>query len=134
MAYGGGDHPSITLPAAADLSKYQYRFCMVDANGRGTICAGPTSPNIGILQNKPSSQDEPARIQTGGRSKLAGGAALNEGDWLTSTTLDATSGSANGFGTAAAATSVGVVVGAICLAATGGSTDIADVLITRFVI
>lgn len=134
MAYGGGDYLDITLPAAADLSTYQYKFVKVDANGRGTITANATDPILGILQNKPSVQDAPARIRIAGISKLVGGAALNEGDMLASTVQDATSGSANGMGTAAAAGQVGVFVGAICLAATGGSGDIADVLVTRFIL
>lgn len=134
MAYGGGDYIDISLPAAADLSNYQYRFMTVDANGRGTVCSAATTPVVGILQNKPSAQDSPARIRVSGISKMAAGAALNEADMLASTPIDATSGSANGFGTAAAAGQVGVFVGAICLAACGASTDITDVLVTRFIL
>ena len=131
MAYSG-DGIDITLPAAADLSTYQYKFMTVDANGRGTVTSAATTPIVGILQNKPSATDSPARIRIAGISKLVGGAALNEGERLTSTVIDATSGSANGMGTVAAATSIGVYIGAICLAATGGSADIADVLVTRY--
>ncbi len=133
MAYGGANNGSdITLPAAANLSTYQYKFMTVDANGRGTVCSAATTPVVGILQNKPSAVDEPARIRVAGISKLVGGAALNEGERLCSTVIDATSGSANGMGTVAAATSIGVFIGAICLAATGASADLADVLVTRY--
>ena len=132
MAYGGGDYIDISLPAAADLSTYQYKFMTVDANGRGTVASAATTRILGILQNKPGAVDAPARIRTAGISKLVGGAALAEGDCLTSTPIDATSGSANGMGTAAAATSIGCFIGAIALAATGGSADIADVLLTRY--
>lgn len=126
MAYGGGQYTDITLPASADLSSHQYKFITVDANGRGTICTAATNPIIGILQNKPSAQDEPARIRVQGISKIYGGAALNEGDMVAS--------NLQGFGTAAAAGQVAVQVGGICLAATGGSGEYADVLVTRFVI
>lgn len=134
MAYGGGDYIDITLPAGADLSAYQYHFAAVDASGYGTITSAATTPNLGILQNKPSAAGQAARIRVAGISKLVAGAALNEGDMLASTPVDATSGSAHGFGTAAAAGQVGVFVGAICLASCGASADITDVLVTRFVL
>ncbi len=133
MAYGGGDGIDITLPAAADLSVYQYRFMTVDANGRGTPCSAATTRIIGILQNKPAAADVGARIRVAGISKMLAGAALNEGDCLTSTPVNATDGtSALGFGTAAAATSIGAFVGAITLVSCGASADITDVLLTRY--
>ena len=126
MAYGSSSEDDITLPAAADLSAMQYRYITVDANGRGTNCTTAVLPIVGILQNKPSAQDQEARIRHIGISKLVSGAALNEGDMVCS--------NLQGFGTAAAAGQVGVFIGAICLAATGASADIADVLITRYIL
>ena len=132
MAYGGGTYEDITLPAAADLSSYQYHFVTVDANGRGTITTAATTPVIGILQNKPSAAEAPARIRVSGISKLAAGAALNEAERVCSTPQDATSLDGHGFGTVAAATSIGVFIGAIVLAACGASADITDLLVTRY--
>lgn len=126
MAYGGGEYVDITLPAAADLSGTQYRFVTVDANGRGTTTATAAESVIGIQQNKPSVQDAPMRIRTSGISKLVMGAAANEGAMVCS--------NLQGFGTATAASAVGVFVGAIALAAVGGTANIGDVLVTRFML
>ena len=127
MAYGGGEYTDITLPAAADFSTHQYKFIIADANGRGTIATTAVGPYIGILQNKPDAADKPARIRVHGISKLVAGAALNENDMICSTAV-------GGFGTATAASAIGTFCGAIALAAVGGSTDIADVLVTHFIV
>ena len=122
MPYGGGDYVDITLPAAADLSGHQYKFVIVDANGRGTVLTACTTVPLGILQNKPGTADVGARIRVSGVSKLRFGAATNEGAELAS--------GPEGFGTAT--TTSGDGVGAICLHSVGGSADINDVLIARY--
>lgn len=123
MAYGGPDLNDYSLPAAADLSTHQYKFMTIDANGRGTIATSGTDVLIGILQNKPSAQDAPARIRPMGNiSKLVAGEALAEGALITS--------NAQGFGTATVTDTL--MVGAVCLAAVGGSADVADVLVVLY--
>ena len=111
----------ITMPAAADLSAQQFRAMIVDTNGQATTSAA-LGKVIGILQNKPAAAGRGARIRISGTSKLQGGAALAEQDYVAS--------NAQGFGTAAA--SLNDEVFAIVLTQTGGSGDITDVLIHRF--
>lgn len=132
MAYSGSSDSDISLPAAADLSAYQYHFMMVDASGYGTVALAATSRIVGVLQNKPEAVGDPCQIRIAGISKIVGGAALAEGECLTSTPIDATTGSACGFGTAAAATSIGCFIGGIVLTATGASADIGEILVTRY--
>jgi len=121
MPYGG-EAIDITLPAASDLSSYQYRFVVVDANGRGTLSTSCLAVPLGILQNKPSAADAAARIRISGVSKLVYGAATNEAAELAS--------GPEGCGTAT--TTSGDGVGAICLHAVGGSTDIQDVVLRNY--
>jgi len=111
----------ITLPAAGDLSAKQYCAMIVDTTGRATTSAA-LGKVIGILQNKPAAAGRAARIRVVGVSKLAGGAALNEQDYITS--------NAQGFGTAGA--SLNDEIFAQALVQSGGSGDITDVLIQRF--
>ena len=118
MPYGGTGI-DITVPAAADLSSYQYRLMTIDANGRGTICTAYTVQPIGILQNKPSAADVPARVRVFGESKCKFGAAANEMAFVAS--------NAQGFGTATTLDTAGYV--GFVLHAPGGSADIQDVLV-----
>lgn len=118
----GGDGIDVTLPAAADLSSYQYHFVVVDANGRGTLATSCTTIPLGVLQNKPSAADSAARVRVQGITKLAYGAAANEGALLAS--------GPEGFGTATTTAADGV--GAICLHAPGGSADVQDALLVHF--
>ena len=124
MAYGGGagDCIDITLPAAADLSSYQYKFMTVDANGRGTPATANTAVIAGILQNKPAAADTGARIRVAGISKLVFGAAANEAAFMTA--------NGEGFGTPTAV--AGCFTGAVVIAAVGGSADIGDVFVRGF--
>lgn len=121
MPYAGGDGIDITIPAAADLSSYQYRFVKVDANGRGTITTAVTDVLLGILQNKPSAADVPARVRVGGISKIALNQSADESSLLTSNT--------QGFGLPQGTASN--FCGAILLHATGGSGDIQDALVVH---
>ncbi len=118
MAYDG-EGQDITLPAAADLSGKQYRSMSVDANGRVNILATVGGTAIGILQNKPSAVDVPARVRIGGLSKMVVNAAVGDGILMTN--------NIEGFGVAAG------TAGAFCIAQTlrsvGGSADIVDVVV-----
>ena len=111
----------ITLPAAADLSAKQFYAMIVDTTGRATT-SGALGKVIGILQNKPAAAGRAAQIRIVGISKLVGGAALAEQDYVAS--------NAQGFGTAAA--SLNDEVFAQVLTQSGGSGDVTDVIIQRF--
>ncbi len=117
MSYEG-ESTVLSIPAAADLSSYLYHFVQVDASGEVNICTAVTDYSIGVLQNKPSAEGIPARVCTGGRTKLQMCAAANEGP-VTSNT--------QGFGVAAGTADHRVM--AILLHSTGGSGDIQDALI-----
>lgn len=122
MSYDGEGH-DITLPAAADLSSYQYRCVTVDANGRVALAADAQALTvIGILQNKPAGADAAARVRISGISKCVFGAAVNEGVEVTS--------NLEGFATAAATTKDWVV--GKTLHAPGGSGDVQDVLVMQY--
>lgn len=83
------DGPEITLKAAGNLSTYQFHIMKMDSDGKVEVAddanqKGTTSePMIGILQNKPDTEDEPAVIAIGGVSKLMSDAAIDEGDCIT---------------------------------------------------
>lgn len=117
MPFDGGGL-DITLPAAADLSAHQYKPVTIDANGRGTVCTANTDIPIGVLQNKPTGTDHPAKVRIYGLSLHKFGAAANEGDMLAA--------GVEGFGTVttAASWSFGVT-----LLAPGGSGNIQTILV-----
>ena len=121
MAYEG-EGLDISIPAASDLSSYQYHFVQIDANGRVALTTAITDVPLGILQNKPSAADVPARIRVSGRSKLAMNQSCSEGTVVTSNT--------QGFGVPGGGTAaVGCFVRGITLLSCGGSGDITDVLL-----
>ena len=124
MAYSGGQAVDITLPASGDMSSQQYRIVKVDGSGRCVSGSAAADILIGVLQNKPAATDRGAQIRISGFTKIVGGAALAEGDMVTS--------NGQGFGTAAAATSVGCHILGIVTAAIGGSADIGEMLMTNF--
>jgi hypothetical protein len=66
-----------TLEAAADLSTHQYKFVVVDANGKAAL-AGDNGNAIGILQNKPTA-GQSASVKYEGPSKFVGAAAIAAG-------------------------------------------------------
>lgn len=120
MPYDSGNVIDITMPAAADLSDYQYRILAIDANGRATIAVDPQAVSIiGVLQNKPSAADAAARIRVLGESKMVFGAAADEGAYITA--------NPQGFGTATT-TDHDQTVGRV-LHAPGGSGNIQDILV-----
>ncbi len=67
-----------SLPAAADLSSYQY--CLVKMNGSGavTYCTAATDEAIGVLQNKPDAAGQACEICGVGPTKIKVGAAVTE--------------------------------------------------------
>lgn len=119
MAVSQGARIVISVPAAADLSGAQYRFVNIDADGRGTIAAGPGAQITGILQNKPDAQGHAAEIVISGESKLVSGASFNEGDALAA--------GVEGFGTTT--TRDTEFVGALARIASAASGDIAEVIV-----
>lgn len=121
MAYEG-QGIDISLPAAADLSSYQYRFVAIDSNGRGTLSGANGTAGIGILQNKPGTADRAMSVRIGGIGKLVFGAAAEEGAPLCS--------GISGCGTVAASLNDHVL--AIALHGVGGSGDIQDVLLVNY--
>ncbi len=117
MPFDGGG-TDITVPAAADLSSYQFRFITLDHTGRGTLC--PTgSAILGVLQNKPAATDRAARVRVDGISQLKCGAAVAAGDYVAS--------GVQGYGTTT--TTAGINVGGISLNTTGGSGDFTSILV-----
>ncbi len=109
----------ITLPAAADLSTYQYRSVSIDANGRVNILATVGGTAIGILESKPTAIDVPCVVRIGGQGRMKVNQAVNDGVLLTN--------NIQGFGVPAG------TAGAFCIAqtlrSTGGSADIVDVVV-----
>ncbi len=77
----GGE--KMTLPAAGDLSSTgQFRFALLDVNGRGTVPGTAGDPIIGIGQNKPGATDRGWTVQIDGVSKLLIHGNVNEFDRL----------------------------------------------------
>jgi len=69
---------TITKEAAADLSDHQFRYVILDINGKAAKPTAATDVPFGILQNAPESGQE-ARIAPlggGGLSKVVLGASL----------------------------------------------------------
>ena len=80
------DGPEITLKASGDLSAAQFYIMTLDTDGKAKLADDPDDPVealIGILQNKPDAEDEPAVIRISGIAKVKGGATINEGVWVT---------------------------------------------------
>ena len=116
---------TVPLVAAADLSALQYRFVIVDGNGK---CAAVTTEGdyaLGILQNKPLS-GEVAQIKVAGGSKLYIGdrEAVNAGDLLTP------DDQANELGEAVIADTAGNVARAVALEDGAVDTVISVLLLT----
>ena len=116
---------TVPLVAAADLSALQYRFVIVDGNGK---CAAVTTEGdyaLGILQNKPLS-GEVAQIKVTGGSKLYIGdrEAVNAGDLLTP------DDQANELGEAVIADTAGNVARAVALEDGAVDTVISVLLLT----
>lgn len=65
---------SETYVAAADLRTSQYRFVKLDTNGKAIAVAAITDLPVGILQNKPNT-NEAATVALAGVSKIEASAA-----------------------------------------------------------
>lgn len=78
----------ITVPASADLSKFQYRAVYLNSSGSaGTFLetwGTAATPSIGILTNKPSAAGQGARVAIQGVAKLEATLAIAAGDIVTS--------------------------------------------------
>lgn len=103
---------SITLPAAADLSLYQYRFVKINSSGQAALCGDGEAPD-GILQNKPSAAGQAATVGISGVSKLVLSGVIAAGTEVAS--------DANGKGTTA---TTGDVIGGKNIEAAAADGDI----------
>ncbi len=109
-----GEIMGYTSKAAADLRTHQYHLAR--ATGAGTCnvaseAAGGANDLIGVLQNKPNT-NQAAHIGVQGESKVVAGGSITANVWITT----------NGSGRAAAAVSGDNVVG-LALEAAGGDGD-----------
>lgn len=102
---------TISLPAAADLSSYQFHLVAIDADGRAALAGGSVAKVIGVLQNKPSGTAHAAQVAIGGVSKVVAGGSVAAGDLIKS--------DANGFGLVTTTTGNVVVGRALSNEATG---------------
>jgi len=78
MAYEGPQPLKITLKAGADLSAKQYYFVKMSADDTCVVCAAVTDIPIGVLQNKPTA-DQNAEICVIGETKINADAAVTAG-------------------------------------------------------
>jgi hypothetical protein len=81
--------------AGGDLQTKQFHYVKLSANRKVVICAAATDKPVGILQNKPDT-DEEAEVLIIGRGKLTADVTLSAGDLLMT--------SADGQGAVAAST------------------------------
>ena len=88
----------ISVPAAYDLSSYQFHVVLLDAAGNACIQTNiaPTAGSgivLGILQNKPAAAGRAARVAIGGISKCVAGEAITAAEIVFPTTSGLTLGS-----------------------------------------
>lgn len=76
------DNFTFTLPAAADLTTKQFFIVKVDSNGKAAL-ASTGQYAIGVVQNKPNT-DEAASIRNSGVTKIVAGGAITAGDLVKS--------------------------------------------------
>lgn len=126
--------------AAEDLSSSQYKFVKLDTAGKVAACTARGEKSIGILQNKPKS-GEVAQVRVAGVSKVQADAAIDEGDFLT-TSADAQASvvAAAASGTSHVNTSdagvatdpvIGSYVLGLCVFPAGAAGRLGSILITH---
>jgi hypothetical protein len=109
----------ISLPAAADLSTHQFKFVVVDANGRAALVVASGGQADGVLQDKPNAlgkHGDVMLIGAGGVSKVVAGAVVAAGALVMSDTT----------GRAITATATNWVLGR-ALSASGAANEILSV-------
>lgn len=116
------DGIDVSFPAAGTLTTGQYKLVVLEDDGQVALAAGSGTIGLGILQNKPSAENQPAVIRVAGISKIVGQDGLNERDLITS--------NANGF--ADATTTDGAAVWGQIVEATGGSAQVGGILLGHF--
>lgn len=80
MSYAGlGPTIDIVIDAGEDLSAAQYKFVKL-SSGQVVECDGATDLPLGVLQNKPDAQGNPAHVRITGVSKVQADADLSQGD------------------------------------------------------
>jgi hypothetical protein len=67
---------NIPLPAAADLSSYQYRAVKQDSSGNAALCSVDGEKAMGLLQNDPDAAGKAASIMVQGASKAVAGGTI----------------------------------------------------------
>lgn len=114
---------SITIPASADLSSYQYRAVKVGASGLALAGAGEVA--IGILQGNPDAAGQAASVGVKGISKLwvTAGTAISVNSALRSSTI--------GYGVISSTGGTPYVFARALEACSTGVTKIIPVLITH---
>lgn len=74
----------VSLPVAADLSSYQYRFVKVDTSARAALC-GDGQKAVGVLQDDPAAAGRPGNVMVGiGVTKVVVAGAITMGDAVSS--------------------------------------------------
>ena len=74
----------ISLPAAANLSAYQFHIVAIDADGRCALPSGSVGAVIGVLQNKPAGTAFAAQVAISGVSRCYAGGSVAAGDCVKS--------------------------------------------------
>lgn len=82
MAYEVPGNMNGNHVANADLTGSQYLAVVVNSAGKIALAAGPAVDILGILQNKPNT-DQPAQVMVDGISKAKAGAAIAIGAKVT---------------------------------------------------
>ena len=82
MAYELHGEKLGTQVAAANLTTHQYKIVKIDTNAKIAL-AVDGDPAIGVLQNKPNS-DQAAEVAVSGVTKVIAGAAVAKGDLVAS--------------------------------------------------
>lgn len=116
------DQGRYTFTAAANLQLFQYRIMRYAGSQTCNVAshdgANASVAAIGVLQNKPNT-NEFAEVAYSGESKVVAGGALTEGTFITT----------QGSGKAAAATSGDMVIGRV-LETAGNADEVIRVLLS----
>lgn len=88
MANTAGEYWAIPgLAAGADLSSHQYKVVkFASTAGQVIVSAAAANQHIGVLQNDPSAQGQPAAVASIGHCLALASASITQGAALTSDT------------------------------------------------
>lgn len=120
----GNSQVHIPFRAGADLSAASNALKFVKVTGESEVgLAGAGEKAIGVLQNRPQ-QGEGADVVVGGRTEVIAGAAVNDGDFVTS----------DAQGRAVAATAGATRVHGIALTTATAAGQVIDILVIHSVV